>query len=564
MLFRSAEVVDLLDNLIWFRTPSSYRLYDTDGGETINSTISNLNWATGHYEWREGGGGDPDNGTYNSGTGGDYVNIGDVEAGVWINGVMIRINNPGGDYLSFPFRRVQVRRGTGAVWTETTDLAERGDFTNKRTGFHLHGLGVFDATTDRVEVRGQTTFGTLDVVRDRRWGLRFGSATVYNSLYAAARPTSATQQQDWYNNVRRNQLRIESRLSAQRYKTGSNQSLTAATEALVTMGETDWSTHASMAPGASFPNLVISQQSGLYFVQAQCTHLNYDSGGSFVALAIKRNATSDIVKSFMPECLTTSTAVDTTSHVCDLVSLPADDYISAYATSGTASTVHASRGTHITATMMSSDDGVSSGRQRFAQLPPTAEWPDVAAMSSERLPLGTMRTISDLTDRCWHRPAFKAEMSDDTDIDSGGGWTDIDLDTPLFDYTSLEATHGVRVFQGGGLVLPWPGLWMVGGRLQISQRSSEGPNVGSQGHRGVRIVTGKNVAAGEVISAAMNASTHSWTRTLAETVVFNADDLEVRLQGLVGGLTDDGASVPAVAGHIWAVEVGDGITRVPR
>ena len=118
------------------------------------------------------------------------------------------------------------------------------------------------------------------------------------------------------------------------------------------------------------------------------------------------------------------------------------------------------------------------------------------------------------------------------------------------------------MFSDGGLVLPWAGLWLVGARLGFSQTSAGGVAIGNDRLRGMRLALGKKRGVGAIIGRAMNGTGHSWVRTLAETVVTNADEVEVKLQGLVE-IADGGAAVVTSA-HIWAVELGSGITRDPR
>jgi hypothetical protein len=558
-----AEVVDLFDNLRWFYTPPAYRLYDANAGETITTTLAVLNWANGHYEWREGGGGDPNNGTYNTGTSGDYVNVGDVAAGVWLNGVMISIEQA--PDATYTFRRVQLRRGTGVAWTELADDTVRADETNRRTSIHIHGVGTFSASTDRVEARGRSAGGSLDVLTDRRWGVRFGSESALGDPYAVARHQSDQNDElrDTYNAIAANQLRIERRPSGQRYKSDGNQSISANTQTLVTLGSTDWDTDTGMAPVGSFPNLVIAQSTGLFFVSGQVTYDGFNSGTSFASVSILRDATTALTSANAPD-QASGVSADATVAVSDLVPLNAGQYVSMYTTTGAASTVQSSRGTQLHATLLSSSSGVSPDRQKFGRMPHPDTWPDLANMSSSQLPVGTLRVASDLTDRMWHRPAFKCSLADDVEVDANAGWVDIDCDNIVFDYTDLEAEFGYRVFGSGGITLPWAGLWLVGARLELSPTSAEGTNRGANGTRGMRIAVGDR-AVGAVLGRAMNASTHGWARTIAETVVINRDEgQDIKLQGLVTSTTDAFGAAVATSAHLWAVELGEGITRVPR
>ena len=562
-----AEIVTLLNNLAWFRTPPAYRLYDSDGGETVTTTLATLNWATGHYEWREGGGGDPNNGTYNTGTGGDYVNVGDVEPGVWLNGLMITTRVAG---AALTQRRFQLRRGTGSVWTVLADILVRADQATRRTAVHIHGVGTFSATTDRVEALGRSQGSSVDVIADRRWGVRFGeSANQSTVTYAAARQVSDTNNElrNTFNRIGDNQTRIERRLSAQRYKDGTDQAIAINTDTVVTMGQSDWASHPSMIVNANRIEIV---HSGLYFVSAQVKLDGFaNPAASFGTVTIESITGSDVV------AVTSANAPgkhpdatdDMTVTVSDLVPISSPRYIRTIArVNDTGVTAEAGRSTQMHATLMSSSVGVSPGRQRFARMPPPAEWPNVAAMSSNDAPVGALRVISDLTDRQWHRPAFKCNLVEDVEVGDGAGWTDVACDNVAFDFTNLEEEFGYRVFSNGGITLPWAGLWLVGARLAFSPRTAEGNSYGASGNRGMRIAYGDGRAVGAIVGRAMNAASHGWTRTIAETVVVNRDEgLEMKLQGMAtgGGIEDFGSAVVTSA-QLWAVELGEGITRVPR
>jgi hypothetical protein len=562
-----AEIVSLLDNLKWFRTPPAYRLYDADDGFSLPTTLTTLNWATGHYEWREGGGGDPNNGTYNSGTGGDYVNVGDVADGLWLNGLMITTRVTSNSATQ---RRFQLRRGTGSVWTILADILIRSDGASRRTAVHIHGVGTFNATTDRVEARGRSQGTAVDVIADRRWGVRLGQANSTPTIaYAAARQVSDTNNElrNTFNRIADNQLRMELRHSAQRYKDGSNQSIPINTATTVTMSPSDWSSHPSMVTTVNRIDIV---HSGLYFVSAQVKLDGFaNPGASFGTITIQSITGSDIVTATSanapgkhPEATD-----DMTVTVSDLVQVNAGRYLRMQtAVNDTGVTAEASRSTQMHATLMSSNVGVSPNRQKFARMPPPAEWPNVAGMSSNHLPVGTLRVISDLTDRQWHRPAFKCSLVEDVEVGDGAGWRDVACDNVVFDYTNLEEEFGYRVFSRGGITLPWAGLWLVGARLSFSARTAEGNNYGAEGNRGMRIAYGDGRSVGAIVGRAMNASGHGWTRTIAETVVINRDEgLGMKLQGIVtgGGANDFGAAVVTSA-SLWAVELGEGITRVPR
>jgi len=560
-----AEIVTLLNNLAWFRTPPAYRLYST-GDFTLPTTLTTIDFSPSglwHPEWLEGGGGAPNTATYHSGTGGEWVNVGDVADGLWLNGLMITTRVTSNSATQ---RRFQLRRGTGSVWTILADILIRSDGASRRTAVHIHGVGTFNATTDRVEARGRSQGTAVDVIADRRWGVRFGDTAGAGTIaYAAARQVSDTNNElrNAFNRIADNQSRIENRHSAQRYKDGSNQSIPINTVTNVTMSPSDWVSHPSMVTTANRIDIV---HSGLYFVSAQVKLDGFaNPGASLGVIAIQRDGTTDVTTANAPGKHPEATD-DMTVTVSDLVPLNSGQYIRTnVSVNDTGVTAEASRATQMHATLMSSNVGVSPNRQKFARMPPPAEWPNVAGMSSNHLPVGTLRVISDLTDRQWHRPAFKCSLAEDVEVGDGAGWRDVACDNVVFDYTNLEEEFGYRIFSRGGITLPWAGLWLVGARLTFSARTAEGNNYGASGNRGMRIAYGDGRSVGAIVGRAMNASSHGWTRTIAETVAVNRDEgQEMKLQGLVDGASDDFGAAVVTSAHLWAVELGEGITRVPR
>lgn len=566
-----AEVQDLFDNVAWLSRVSAVRVYSIDLGETIDGTLSVLDWTPGagwHAEWSVSDGATTS--TFTDLTGGLWINVGDVHEGIWIAGVMMAVESDGTGYGSFVSRRLQMRRGDGSTFTEMADIAGLIDPYAKRWSEHLCGLGSFNSSTDRVDVRGQqlpAPATAQDVLRDRRWALRFGSNDATWAVnYVPARPTSSgasgTQVVTWWNNMRSNQYRIERRPSAQRYK-AADTAILANTSTQMPLGNSDWSVDPDMAPGVGSTSVIEIQQRGLYLVTAQNT-FDLNTGTARGEVFATRDGGNTLAYANIPDPIPT-VAHNTTVACQGIAVMNAGSEVELYARASQACDVLAGRQTNVTATLLSSDDGVSTGRQMFAELPAEADWPDFADYSGSYLPLGVMKLVSDLTDRLWHRPAFKASLSEDEiEIEANGGWTDIDCGVVEIDFTDYEDTFGTAVFSNGGLTLPHPGLWLCGAFLQYSPRTAEGQNNGNEGHRGMRLALGKNAAVGMIITKAMNVSTQGWARTLCEPVVINNPGVEVKLQGLVGGPDDDAArfgAVPVLDANLWAVEIGRGVTR---
>jgi len=565
-----SEVLDLLKNLHLFYRPATVRVYKADGTHQVTTTLAAIDWLPAggdwHSEWRyEGGDGSEADATYNLGTGGLWLNLGDVDPGIWIVGAQTSLRNTDDTSTSSHTRRLLLRRSDGSTPTEIAEDVSTGDVGARRSSFQLFGLANFTSTFDRVELMGRVQpSGTDDVIEDRRWGIRLGSATALSNDYdPGARQESDTNSDldiAW-NRIRLNQYRIERRPTGQRYKTGADQAIVANTETLVTMGAEDWDTDTGMAVPSVFPNLVIAQQPGWYLATAQVTFEGFDAASSYASVSIKKNASSVVASANAAEV----DHFDTVVRAADIVQLDATDYVSVYATTGANTDIQASRGTHITLTLLSSNHNVSSDRQLFAECPPPSQWPDVANMSSDDLPVGTLRVISDIQDRLWHRPVIKCSIADSVEVSTDGTWTDVDLDDADIDFTDLEDTHGLTIFGGGGIRIPWDGLWLVGARLQFRARDADGKLRGDDGFRGARIALGDNMSAGAIITPAMNASGHGWVREWCEPVIINRrGGQDLKLQAFCKSTTDAFAAAVVTAANLWAVEIGQGYTRVPR
>lgn len=565
-----SEVEDLLDNLYWFYRPSTVRVRKVDGTHQVTTTLAAINYLPSggdwHPEWRyEGGDGSTNDTTYTAGTGGLSLKLGDVAEGIWITGAMTSVRNTNDSSSSTHTRRLLLRRSDGTTPTEIAESVISDDNGARRTGFHLFGLAKFTSSFNEVELMGRVQpSGTDDVIDDRRWALRLGddtnSAGSVGSNDARHSSDTASELDLVWNRIRANQEKLERRPSGQLNKTGSNQALSAGTEALVTMGAVDWNTDGGMAT-LTFPNLLIAQRPGWYLVTSQVTFDSYDGGSSHATVSIKKNASSVVASANEAE----SSHLNTVVRCADIVHLDASDYVSTYALTGAASNVQASRGTQMTLTLLSSTQNVSPDRQIFARCPKPNTWPDVANMSSDHLPVGTLRIISDILDRLWHRPVIKCSLGDNVDISADGTWTDIDLDDADIDYTDLVDTHGIEVFGGGGLRLPWAGVWLVGGRARFQARDVDGVLRGNDGYRGLRLALGDNASAGAIVSPAMNAVGHGWTREFVELVVVNRNaGQDIKLQGLVKSPTADFQAAVVNAANLWAVELGEDVTRDPR
>jgi hypothetical protein len=561
----AAEVQDLLDNITWLRTPASFRLYDTDGGETVTTSLAVMNWANAHYEWREGGGGVPDVG-YNTGTGGDYIAVDVTDNGIWVTGAMIGmrryINASDGAVSSGNFwRRVLVQIGSGTTAATHISGETHQDVITvaRRAGFHVTGWVSCTGTQDDVICQAQSGHGPIDVPSgfqpDRRWGLRISdNSTTVSTDYAAARPTSSTQVVDWWQNMRANQFRLNWKPTAAMYPTGSNQAISAATTTLVIMGGTEW----EIDPDIYSTSTMVAQQAGWYLVSGQVRLSEFDDAAadSFATVSIHKNAVNTGFAASYPEAIGGTVQ---TFPVHGMLYLDAGDYVSLYITTGIASTVVANRSTWMAMTLVSSDDGVSSGRQLFGPIP---ELPTFDDYSATYLPLGVMKVISDITDRLWHQPLVWQRLSSPTVV--GENWTDVECGVLDTDYMDLRGL-GYEPVSGGGFSVPWAGTWLAVARMQFSAESEAGANIGGQGWRGMRLALDGKEAVGSIVCDAMQSDSHTWARCIVEPFVINEgqEGAVIGVQAAAGGTTDDEAAVVDQC-ELWVVQVGDGVTRDPN
>jgi hypothetical protein len=90
-------------------------------------------------------------------------------------------------------------------------------------------------------------------------------------------------------------------------------------------------------------------------------------------------------------------------------------------------------------------------------------------------------------------------------------------------------------------------------------------NIGDEGFRGLRLAVDGKQAVGQITTAAMNAPAHGWSRTLAELFVINPgqEGAVIGLQACAGDLVEADEEAVVTSAQLWAVQVGDGVTRDP-
>lgn len=551
----AAELQDLMDNIAWFRTRPTSRLYKLDSGQTIGTgSTTQLDFNTGtaaHNEWQDpsGGGWVPASGL--------HLEVGTVEPGVWLCGF-----TGGFEAHATGYRFANLVRSDGGTDTSMASEYQTGD-ADRPTRFNMAGQGYFDSTTDQFEVHvEQNSGGNLDIVDGyqphRVWAMWMGDAdTTYDSNYLStnARPDESTSITTWWNRTASNQYRLQYRPSAQIYQT-SDQSITASTWTTLNMGSTDWENDAALVPaGAGQINI---QQTGWYLSIAQVAMKQMGGGTDRVQVALAVDGTR-FRDARSPENPTAST--DTIAVVHAIHFMTAGEVLTAQAWYGSGTeSARGSRRTFLTTTMVSSFDNVSTGRQEFHAIPD--DLPSYSSYSTTQPPLGYARLISDLNDRLWAQPVVRLEnIADPGVMGNGDGWTTIDMDTVPSDPFDLDG-KGYTILSSGGFEIPWAGTWLAVGLLQFSATDEDGDSVGDQGYRGARFALNGRGSRHSILGGAMHGSGHGWKRTWVEPFVVNKAGAVINIQGLVGGLTND-VAVPVVRAKLHVVQIGDGVTWTP-
>lgn len=555
----------LLDNFAWWRTRPTIRVYrsDTTSQTVANTTNDILEFndtstvgAQWHEEWIEPAASAStylaNAGLYPSGDSNQgRIYAGDVEPGVWLVGASGAFKPDGTGT-----RRVRLRRDGTADVVHSAEAVD--PITGRRCAFHAATLMELDATEDnfRCEVY-QDSGGNLDVPVSfqppRVWGLWLASDDTWSTNYASARPGSSDAVADWWQDVRSNQLRTERRPSASMYRSTA-QAISASTQTKVLFNVEDFDNDTNQVGTAS--SHISVAEAGWYLVDWGVNTVSTSGLSSTMNAYLMVNG-SQVAR--ITQAVTDTLTTALTGQV--FLELAENDLVTVEVVLSSAFSVGGDRGTYLRTHMLSSASGVSTGRERFGPIPAAAEIPAIADLSSPKIALSTMRLISDLTDRMWHRPVVRLranEVGSVATLSNDDGWVDLPVTDLLEDYTDLTGM-GYSVTGGGGFRAPFAGTWLLCAYVEMSGQDEDGDNVGATGYRGCRMVQNSGGGTGSIISKSAKSSGTGWLQRWVEPFVLEEGDT-VSVQGITGNMANDpGVLVTDV--QLWAAEIGDGITR---
>lgn len=560
-----AEMQALFDNVEWWRTRPAIRIYrsDTNNSAVATSTDATLEFnstslsgSQWHEEWMS-----PDTaaatylqnaGFYPSGDSNPgSIYAGDVEAGIWLCGASGAFE-PNGTGT----RRIRLRRdGTVDVLHQEESFNAP---TNRRVSFHQCTLIDLNSSEDQFKCQvWQDSGGSLDIAVNfqppRFWGLWLAQNASYSATYAAARPDSNTGPATFWTNIRSNQYRIQRRPSASMYRS-SSQSISAGVQTKVVFNAEEHDTDGGQND-TTLGHITVAE-SGWHLIDWGVKCVSLSGGTNTLGATVYRDSTAiDSQAKPIPDTATLATS----GQIMSL--LTAGQEISVEVSLAVACTVGGDRGTYLRIHNLSSNSGVSPGRQEFGPIPPASEIPTIADLSSPYIGLNTMRLASDLTDRMWHRPVIRLQASEVGSVavlSNDDGWVDIPVDNLLTDYTDLEG-KGYTVTGGGGFRAPFAGTWLCNARLLFSGQDEDGSNVGDIGYRGARMVRNGGAGTGAVITKSAKIAGTGWLQQWCEPFVLNEGDT-VSIQALTGSMAGD-PGVTVADAQLFVAEIGDGITR---
>ena len=453
-------------------------------------------------------------------------------------------------------RRVRIRRGGTADIThsELTLDAPSG----RRTAFHVAAQVDLNSTEDHFKCEiYQDSGGTLDIpVRfqpPRFWALWLAENTAQTNDYADTGITSGIEVHDIWQNIRANQYRVQRRPSASMYRSGT-QSISASSQTKIVFNAEEHDTDSNQND-TSLGHITVAEDGWYLVTWGVATSSLSGSTASLNAYLYRDSSNVGTATQSISDTDTSSL------HGVTMTFCTAGQELSVEVQSTTGFTVAGNRGTFIRSHLLSSDSGVSANRQLFGPIPPAAEIPTIADMSSDRIPLATLRLASDLTDRMWHRPVIRLrtpEPGNAGNLSNDDGWTGIACNEVLTDYTDLEGM-GYNLTGDGGFRAPFAGTWLVVGYIVYGGTDEDGNNVGSTGYRGCRLVRNGGAGIGSIIRKSAKSASAGWVQWWVEPFVLNEGDT-VSIQGLTGNMSGDpGVLVTDV--QMFIAEIGDGITR---
>ncbi len=560
----------MMDNAaVWFRTRPAIRIYreDSTNQSVGNSVDRNLKFndnatAGGQYheEWIEPSG---DAATYlpNSGAYGTDVNeglvfVGDVEPGIWLVGASGAFE-PNGSGT----RRIRLRRDGTSDVLHSEEAVD--PITGRRCSFHACTLIDFTGTEDhfKCEVYQNTSPSvSLDIAvkfqPPRFWGLWLADNATWATDYANHWPASSDGLVDWWVGMRSNQLRIQRRPTASMYRS-SSQAISSGVQTQIVFNAEEHDTDGNQND-TTLGHITVAE-TGWYLVDWGVKCVATSGISNTFSAYLYRNGSTRVatILNAVPDSLTCALNGQT------MVALTAGDELSVETILAASYSVGGDRATYLRAHLLSSNSNVAPNRETFGPMPAAADLPTIADLSSDTIPLGLMRLISDLNDRMWHRPVIVLranEVGSIATLSNDDGWTDLPATEVLTDYTDLQG-QGYNLVSGGGFRAPWDGTWLACGYVSYTAQDEDGNNVGNTGYRGCRLVQNGGAGTGSIISKSAKTSTAGWLQRWAEPFVLKEGDT-ISVQGLVGNMSGDpGLTVNDV--QLFVAEIGDGITRDP-
>ncbi|NNF68428.1 MAG: hypothetical protein HKN01_01540 [Acidimicrobiia bacterium] len=570
----AAQLQDLEDNIDWFRRGRSTFLIreNTTGASSLASgSFQSVNYnipVSGSEEWHtvwlEGS----SNELFESATDilSDWINLGKGEPGIWACGFTGGLRPGTGDGE----REIRLRRTDGTTNLQLNNQLAQA--TDKAHRFHAATVMNFtDADyAFQVQVHHSDTTTPLSTMSNNEpahwWGLHIGSNGNSTLNYAPARITVNDSPIDWWNNMANNQNRLDNRPAA-RIRQNANQSLTSSTWTYANMADNVYETDDAMV-GVGAAQIII-QQAGYYWLASCLAFSGINTSGNRVnsRFTVNGSQPSGSSTGTGPYAINGETFVE--NH--DIVKLEIGDIVrvQAYAVA-TSPVLEGQHNSYLAVTMVAGDpDDTSAEGQKFVKektgLPPAAELPSYADMSTAYLPHGYMNVLSDVMDYLWAPLIVKRYMSrKDGQHTEDGKWKTVSHVRTLF------APHGVTqddspikvVNNNGGFKAPYPGLVLAISNATIDPTAADDEDettLGDDGLRGLRhVLNGQK--RGQMLESAPSNNAVAWHGSIVDLFVVEEGD-EIDLQ--VKSKTSTDQDLVLNFSTSTFVYVGDSITATP-
>lgn len=482
----------------------------------------------------------------------EYVSAGG-ESGVWYVGGTLRYGaGITGDRrleLSCTDSALDLTRWRTKTNPEDGTVPSRDDRMSAGTAFHFNG------TDTNFAPKALHTNGSNINVSGAAWGIwQAGTSSLTGVTVENLDADDDTSFSTWWNQWRNNILRLYRRPYARVRRSSDYTTLADATWTVVPFNAED-EDNAGMVD--SDESVITIQHAGYYYCEAGVVVDGFTGSEDSLTLQflVDGQAQTAYARSFDVNTGDGALCVEA------ILYLGVGDELSVRiykATTGGNSTILAGHHTHMSALMVSGDV-VAPNREYFvngAPAPPSFSDPDSPVMPRG---LGNLST-RDIFAHLWNPPVLGLQLTSTDDAQlAAGGWTDIRFSDWRYDgwnRFSVDADGNEVEPSGGRIELPFDGVWLVVGMLDITPTG-----VGDQGDRGVRIKHGgKNVA--PIRTKAGENSSTPWTRTTSGLINARAGDT-VGLQGLSSAVEEvdtdkwQGVEVDVTAATLVAVWVRD-------